>query len=412
MYKRVSGTKDILPEESSIWQAIEETSRKVFSLYNFKEIRTPLIEEAGLFNRSLGESTEIIQKQMFIINNKEETYALRPEGTASIVRSYIENNLDKQSRFAKFYYLGPMFRLERPQKGRLRQFSHIGCEAIGSYDASLDIEIISLADKLLRSLYITGYKIKINSLGCPKDKGKFTEALRKRLQDKKDNLCVDCRERLKNNALRVLDCKKDACREIIKNSDIQDACLCDECKEHFKGVKAGLEALKIRYETDDYLVRGLDYYTQTVFEITHDKLGSQDAIGAGGRYNNLVGELGGPQLGAIGFALGVERLLLAVAVKEKGEKNSLVYVITLGEKAKEEGMKILYELREEGIPAEMDYEGKSIKGAMRKAADLKAKFALIIGEDELEKGVVTLKDMLSGEQKEISRSGLIKEIAC
>ncbi|MBN2831576.1 MAG: histidine--tRNA ligase [Candidatus Omnitrophica bacterium] len=412
MYKRVSGTKDILPKESFIWQAIEETSRKVFSLYNFEEIRPPLIEEAGLFNRSLGESAEIVKKQLFIIRNKDEDYALRPEGTASIVRSYIENNLDKTSSFSKLYYLGPMFRLERPQKGRLRQFNHIGCEAIGSYDASLDIEVISLADKLLRSLNITGYTIKINSLGCTKDKAKITASLRNKLQDKGEKLCDDCKDRLKNNALRILDCKKETCREIVKKAGLQDTCLCEECRVHFNAVKSGLDMLKIKYTVDPNLVRGLDYYTQTVFEITHGNLGSQDAIGAGGRYNNLVRQLEGPDVGAIGFALGIERLLLAKEIKETEKKETLAYVITLGKEAKEEGIKVLYALRENGISADMDYEGKSIKGAMRKSSDLKARFTLIIGEDEIKKGVITLKNMLSGEQREITRVDLTKELRC
>lgn len=412
MYKRVSGTKDILPEEAYIWQAIEETSRNIFSLYNFKEIRLPLIEDAALFNRSLGESAEIVKKQMFIIHNKEESYALRPEGTASIVRSYIENNLDKNANFTKLYYLGPMFRLERPQKGRLRQFNHIGCEVIGSYDATLDVEIISLADILLKRLSINGHTIKINSLGCLKDKVSFTDSLRKSLTEKYRGLCQDCQERLKNNPLRILDCKKDECKEIVRNLGLKDSCLCEECGAHFNRVKKGLDNLGVKYEVDPNLVRGLDYYTQTVFEITHQGLGSQDAIGAGGRYNNLVHELGGAEAGAIGFALGVERLLLVTGIKAEVNDKNLVYLVTLGDKARDEGVKIIYSLREAGIPADMDYEGRSIKGAMRKACDLKAGFALIIGDNEIEKGVVTLKNMLSGEQKEIARLDLTKELIC
>ena len=412
MYKRVSGTKDILPEEAYIWQAIEETSRKIFSLYNFKEIRLPLIEDAGLFNRSLGESAEIVKKQMFIIHNKEESYALRPEGTASIVRSYIENNLDKNVNFTKLYYLGPMFRLERPQKGRLRQFNHIGCEAIGSYDASLDIEVISLADTLLKELAVTTHTIKINSLGCLKDKESFTDSLRKGLMGKENNLCQDCLERLKNNPLRILDCKRDECKEVVRNLGFKDSCLCNECGSHFNRVKKGLDELGVKYEVDPKLVRGLDYYTQTVFEITHQGLGSQDAIGAGGRYNNLVHELGGAETGAVGFALGVERLLLVTKIKAALNKENLVYLVTLGERAREEGIKIAYSLRKAGICADMDYEGRSLKGAMRKASDLKARFVVIIGDNEIEKGVVTLKNMVSGEQKEIARLDLTKEIIC
>ena len=410
MFKHVSGTKDILPEEIAIWQRLEEISRDTFSLYNFQEIRPPLIEEAALFNRSLGQTSEIVQKQMFLINNKDETYCLRPEGTASIVRAYIENNLDKTNGFVKFYYIGPMFRLERPQKGRLRQFHHIGCEAIGSQDANLDVEIIALADNLLRNFSLEDYKIKINSLGCAADKKKLIDSLRKGLKVKLEKLCPECVNRLENNPLRILDCKNDACKEIVSGLNISDSYLCEDCKGHFNKVKTGLDFLKINYEINPRLVRGLDYYTGTVFEIAQKDLGAQDAIGAGGRYNNLVKELGGEQVGAIGFAFGVERLLLAQGEKIKTQDKKLVYLITLGEPAKLEGLRILEELRKNSVPCDTNYEDKSLKGAMRKANDLNSSFVLIIGDNEIEKGTITLKDMRSGEQKEVKIKDIIKEI--
>ena len=413
MFKRVPGTKDILPEETASWQKIEETSRNIFSLYNYKEVRPPLIEEAALFNRSLGESTEIVQKQMFLIKNKEGLYCLRPEATASIVRAYIENNLDKMVGFIKVYYIGPMFRLERPQKGRLRQFHHIGCEAIGSPDADLDVEVISLADNLLKSLTIDNYKIKINSLGCTKDKKELNVILHKALKDKLNKLCVDCKTRFRKNTLRILDCKNEVCQEVVRKMDLHDAHLCPECKAHFAKVRKGLDSLKINYAVLPHLVRGLDYYTGTVFEIAHEKLGAQDALGAGGRYNNLVKELGGPDIGAIGFAFGVERLLLVTRAPEhRSTSGKLVYLISLGEKAKDEGLKLLDDLRKKGIACDTDYEGKSLKGAMRRANDLGARFVLILGEDELKKNVVTLKDMASGEQKEIKSGELMRELKC
>jgi len=413
MFKRVGGTKDILPQESPFWQKIEELSRNVFSLYNYKEIRVPLIEEAALFNRSLGESAEIIQKQMFIIKSKEDIYALRPEGTASIVRAYIENNLDKTTGFIKLYYIGPMFRLERPQKGRLRQFHHIGAEAIGSIDPSLDIEIISLADHLLREFSVDNYKIKLNSLGCAKDKKELTSRLHQALGDKLYKLCADCKIRFKKNTLRILDCKKESCRGVVRKLDIQDFHLCPECKAHFARVRAGLDSLKINYEVSSYLVRGLDYYTRTVFELTHQGLGAQDALGAGGRYDNLVKELGGPELGAMGFAFGVERLLLVHSVRQSiVHSKNLVYLVTLGEEAKIQGLKLLDKLRKERIICDTDYEGKSLKSAMRKANDLGAGFVLLIGEDELKKNVITLKDMSSGKQEEIRPEELISRLRC
>jgi len=411
MYKKVPGTKDILPDESCHWQHIEQLSRNIFSLYNYKEIRTPLIEDVGLFNRSLGESTEIVQKQMFLINNKEDTYALRPEGTASIVRSYIENSLDKSTGFIKLYYLGPMFRLERPQKGRLRQFHHIGCEVIGSNGPDIDVEVIALADNLLRAFSISGYSIKLNSLGCGQDKQNLVSILRDRLKDKTGSLCADCQARFERNVLRVLDCKNPQCREIVSGLDIKDSYLCADCKTHFSRVCSGLDLLGIGYEVSPHLVRGLDYYTRTVFEIKHDALGSQDAIGAGGRYDNLVTELGGPQLGAIGFAFGVERLLLAVKPQEHNAvNNGLAYVLTMGEEAKAEGLKLLALLRKNGITADSEYENKSLKAAMRKANDAGAGYVLMIGDEEIKKGIVTLKDMHSGQQSQLSRDDLLREL--
>jgi len=412
MFKRVSGTKDVLPDEVGIWQHLEEVSRNTFSLYNFKEIRSPLIEEAALFNRSLGESAEIIQKQMFLIKNKDETYALRPEGTASIARAYIENNLQKTIGLAKFYYIGPMFRLERPQKGRLRQFHHIGCEVIGSIDPEVDVEVIALADNLLRNFSIEGYKIKLNSLGCVNDRNKLVEILGKKLKNKTGELCPECLNRLKTNPLRILDCKNEACKEISKGLNIADEYLCDDCKAHFKKITEGLTALKINYKICPHLVRGLDYYTGTVFEISHDTLGAQDAIGAGGRYNNLIKELDGPGAGAIGFAFGVERLILASQNKQENSKKELVYLITLGDRAKSYGLKLLAELRRNNITSDTDYENRSIKGAMRQANDLGAGKVLIIGDKEIEQGTITVKDMVSGEQKEIKSEDIIKEIKC
>jgi len=412
MYKKVTGTKDILPEEAVIWQNIENACRKIFRLYNYCEIRTPLIEDASLFNRSLGESAEIVQKQMFIFQNKDELYALRPEGTASIVRAYIENNIDKSSLFSKFYYMGPMFRFERPQKGRLRQFSHIGCEAIGSCDPRLDTEVISLASGILNEIGINDAKIRINSLGCSKDKDKLSMDLREKLEANSESLCEDCKKRLQTNVLRILDCKTESCKKIIANLESGHSHLCEDCKAHFEEVKRGLNLLGIKYELDNTLVRGLDYYTQTVFEISHENLGSQDAIGAGGRYNNLVKELGGPDLGATGFAFGAERIIIASQKSKEAENSDLIFIITLGEEAEIKGLETLNLLRRNGIRADMDYEGKSVKGAMRRAGDLNSKYALIIGENELKKGVFTLKNMQTGGQSEITAQNLIKELKC
>jgi len=410
MYKKVAGTKDILPDECFYWQRIEQLSRDVFFVYNFKEIRTPIIEDASLFTRSLGDTAEIVQKQMFLINNKEDIYAMRPEGTAAIVRSYIENNLDKTTGFAKLYYLGPMFRLERPQKGRLRQFHHIGCEVIGLTGPDIDVEVISLADTLLKAFSITGYQIKINSLGCGKDKKELSAVLKKGLEPKVSQLCEDCQDRFNRNVLRILDCKNETCQRIVEELDIGDKYLCPDCKDHFVKVRDGLDALGVQYEVSPYLVRGLDYYTRTVFEIKHCGLGAQDAIGAGGRYDNLVGQLGGPELGSIGFAFGVERLMLVSGHKSPVDGSKLVYVISLGDEAKKLNLKLISDIRKAGIPCDTDYENKSLKASMRKANDIKAKFVLIIGDNELKQGVVSIKNMADSTQKEVSVNNLINEL--
>lgn len=412
MFKAIRGAKDILPQEAHSWQEIEDIGRHIFSIYGYQQIRTPIIEEIGLFNRCLGSSSEIIQKQMFEIKRQAETLALRPEATASVVRSYIENNLDKRIGFSKFHYIGPMFRAERPQKGRLRQFHHIGVEAVGSLSPYLDVEVISLAHRLLAEFGVKDFEIILNSLGCRNDKKKFSDILKAKLKNKLVHLCDECKGRFNRNIFRILDCKNSACREVIKGLNLGSDYLCADCRAHFLKVTKGLDNLGIRYKVSAHLVRGLDYYTRTVFEITHKGLGSQDAIGAGGRYDNLVKELGGPDLGAIGFAFGVERLLLARGKTAEEKQINLVYLIALGAEAEGQGLKLLDTLRKNGIKADTDYVGKSLKGAMRNADSLGARFVLIIGEDELKKNVVTLKDMVSGEQKEIKRVDLIRELKC
>ncbi|MBU2258219.1 MAG: histidine--tRNA ligase [Candidatus Omnitrophica bacterium] len=413
MFKRVPGTRDILPGEISWWLKIEEASRRIFSLYNYQEIRPPLIEDARLFNRSLGESAEIVQKQMFLVRNNEDIYALRPEGTASIVRAYLENNLDKTNSFVKLYYTGAMFRMERPQKGRLRQFHHLGSEVIGSYQPQVDAEVISLGNRILTEGGINGYKIKINTLGCRQDKKELSSNLNKSLKDKLGQLCKECQVRFERNILRVLDCKNESCREVVSSLNLSGSHICKECADHFKQVREALDSLKINYQVSPYLVRGLDYYTRTVFEFIHPNLGpQQDALGAGGRYDNLVKDLCGPEIGAVGFAFGMERLLIADSPQPTVNSNKLVYIITMGDAAKKQGVRFLDQLRRAGIAADTDYEGRTLKGAMRQANDLKAGFVLIIGDNELNKDAVTLKNMSSGEQKEVKSADIIEELKC
>ncbi len=409
MFKRVAGTRDILPDEVNLWQNIESISRKIFKLYGFAEIRPPLIEDVTLFNRSLGEATEIVQKQMFLIKKEDETFVLRPEATASVVRAYVENNLDKINGFLKLYYMGPMFRMERPQKGRLRQFHQIGCEAIGSYGPQIDVEVIALADRLLKALNIKGYKIVINSLGCADDKKNLNEALRNGLSGKLESLCLDCKDRFNRNILRILDCKNDSCQQVVKSLNLADSFLCGDCTNHFNFVKDGLNSLGIEYQVSSSLVRGLDYYNRTVFEIKHHNLGTQqDALGAGGRYDGLVGEIGGNSSGAIGFAFGFERLLLAMeeSLVESADLNR-IYLIALGDNAKKQSIAILDNLRSNNICAETDYENRSIKSAMRRANDLKSKFVIMVGDDELKDSCATVKNMSDSSQEKVSLDNLV-----
>jgi histidyl-tRNA synthetase len=413
-YKAIKGTKDILPGESYVWQDIENKARGVFSSFGYEEIRTPVIEETALFIKSVGENTDIVSKEMFsFVDRGERNISLRPEGTAPVVRAYIENNLDKISQFQKLYYMGPMFRAERPQAGRMRQFHQIGVEAIGSTHPALDAEVIRLLAAILDSVGIKDYSLKLNNLGCADDKKKLSGALKEALSDKEKALCDDCKKRVKLNPLRVLDCKNENCKTIIRGSFKAAKFLCEDCDAHFKEVLKYLDSLNIKYTIDPYIVRGLDYYTKTVFEVTHGSLGSQDAIGAGGRYDNLTSSMGGPAVGACGFALGLDRIMLALEKTsgEKAQKPRLdVFISTLGENACSKAFTILDALRSSGVSGDMDYEKKSLKAQMRTADRLGARFVLIIGEDELARGEAVLRNMATKEQASVKFEELVNTI--
>ena len=410
--KAPRGTKDVLPSELGFWNDIEEKARRIFKIYGYGEIRTPIFEQRELFSRCLGETSDIIQKQLLNLStDKDKSLSLRPEATASIVRAYIEHSLHKKSKFAKLCYIGPMFRGERPQKGRLRQFHHIGAEAIGATNPFLDVEIISLAINLLMGIGIKNYTLKINNLGCFKDRKKLIGILKQSLKNKLSELCANCKDRYNRNVLRIFDCKNNKCKKVVKDLKLDNEYLCRECQDYFKEVLDGLKRLNIPYELSHYLVRGLDYYTRTVFEIVHKDLGSQDAIGAGGRYDTLVKDLGGPDLGAVGFALGLERMILVMPQKEDHIFSSAdVYVATIGKKAQREGLKIVDVIRKSGISCDTDYEELSLKSQMRSANRIEAKLVVLLGEDEIKKKIVTLKDMTSGVQEEIKRDRLLEVV--
>jgi len=405
------GTKDILPQESRIYHDLEQKSRRIFKHFNYKELRTPIFEDEKLFQRSLGQTTDIVQKQLFKLKTEGESeFVLRPEATASIVRAYIEHNLQVKDGFSKFFYIGAMFRGERPQKGRLRQFNHIGAEAIGASNPYLDAEIISLAIKLIDKFGVKGYKLKINNLGCAKDKLKLSELLREALEDKIGSFCDLCQNRLNRNVFRILDCKNEKCIAQLKKLKLKENHICKDCENYFESVLKTLKSLKISFEVSPFLVRGLDYYTGTVFEITHNALGSQDALGAGGRYDNLISQLGGPNLSAIGFALGVERVLLSIKKEIDIPEVLDAYIVALDREAYDKGFLLLNGLRAEKICCDINYEQASLKSQMRSANKLGAKFVILIGEEEIKSDSVSLKDMTSGKQEKIKSSQIIGEI--
>jgi len=404
-YQAIRGTSDLLPDTAEKWTALESVSRDLFKLYGYREIRTPLIEPTPLFIRGIGDTTDIVQKQMFSFKDRgNRSISLRPEATASVIRAYLENHLDKRLGFCKLFYIGPMFRSERPQAGRSRQFHQIGVEAIGSDSAFLDAETITLLSKLLKDAGLKGFKIKLNSLGCQKDKSSYSQVLKKKLSTKTNQLCDDCCSRYARNVFRVLDCKNASCKAVVRSLPKMTDSLCDDCKKHFDTVCKTLKSLKVDFVLDPYLVRGLDYYTRTAFEVNHQKLGAQDAVAAGGRYDNLIADFGGPDTGAVGFAIGIERLIMGVGDTTSlkiGSGNADVYVVTHGEAAYKKGIEVVNSLRSKSISSDIDYQCKSIKAQMRVAAKTGCRYVVIIGEDELKKKEVGIKDMETGKQKSV-----------
>jgi len=406
-YSSIRGMSDFDPLESLAFGEIIAKAKNIFKVFNYQEIILPILEEKDLFTKGVGESTDIVERQMFKIEGKE--IVLRPEGTAQVIRYYLQNSLYKSSDFHKFFYTGAMFRGERPQKGRLRQFHHLGAEAIGSNSFYLDAEIIALSLNILDRIGLSDKELKINTLGCAEDKVKFSQYLKKNLASRKNNLCDDCQRRLEKNPLRVLDCKKQQCRKEIIASSLEKEHLCNTCQAKFKNLLILLDDLGIKYNYSPYMVRGLDYYTDTVFEITSGKLGSQDAVGAGGRYNNLIKCLGGPDIPAIGFALGLERILLTLENK-KIERRLDVFVAVTNQELLTLGANILNQLRESGFSCDSDYCDKSLKAQMRSAQRKGSRVVVILGEEEIKDDILLLKDMDKSIQEKIKKENLILEV--
>ena len=414
-YKAPTGTNDILPDQIPLWRQVEETAREMCGRYGFREIRTPIFEYTPLFIRSIGETTDIVEKEMYTFSSKKESkessIALRPELTAPVVRAYLEHHLDREQKFQKLYYIGPLFRHERPQRGRTRQFHQLGVEALGSDSPLVDVEIMELAVSFFKGLGISDCVLKINSIGCPKCRSDYREVLKKYFAGHQKTLCDNCRNRYDRNVFRILDCKNQQCYQIAAKASAINDYLCPDCQSHFNRVLEGLKKNGIAYKSDQHLVRGFDYYTKTIFEITHSALGSQDALCGGGRYDNLIKELGGPDLGAAGWAVGLERTIMVLGslkIKPPGQLTEppAIFVVSVTPEMVEESFVLLSELRKKGIRASMDYENRSLKAQMRQANRCQAAGVVILGPDELKKQVVKLKQMDSGEESEIKRQDL------
>jgi histidyl-tRNA synthetase len=415
-YRAPKGTYDVYPggrephERPELWSFVEERARELFRRYNYSEVRTPIFEEAQLFVRSVGEASDIVRKEMFAFEDKGgRELALRPEGTAGVVRAYVEHGLYKQAQPLKLFYVGPMFRYEQQQKGRYRQHTQIGVEVLGSADPLVDVEVISLLYAIHQAAGVEDEVVYLNNLGDMETRRLYVPELRAFLRKYQSELDPDSVARLETNPLRTFDSKDENTQALLAEAPTVGAFLSPEAAGHLAAVKEGLEALGIPYEVDERLVRGLDYYTLTVFEAKSGSLGAQDTVGAGGRYNGLVSELGGPDMPGIGFGTGVERILLAAASHEASTSLD-VYFVTLAPEARTLAMSLASALRAEGVACDLDYARRSAKGQFRQADRSGAAFAAIIGEDELARGVCTLRDMSSGEERAVPVAGGAKEL--
>ena len=414
-FQALRGTTDVLGETVARWAAVERNARRLARLYGYQEIRTPLIEDAALFLRSVGETTDIVQKEMFRFEDRGgHDIVLRPEGTASVVRAYLEHNLHKTEGFAKLFYLGPMFRAERPQAGRFKQFHQYGVEAIGSGSPWVDVEVIVLCVHILRECGVKDVAVWLSSMGCRKDQQRSAERLRERLAQQKSKLCNECQARFDKNVFRVLDCKNPTCHAIAWEQQGSPFLLCDACTAHFEEVRRGLREAGVAFDDTKVFARGLDYYTRTVFEVRAKGLGAQDAVAAGGRYDHLVEELGGPSVGAVGFAAGIERLLMAAEGTVGKAEPSLrrgLYLAVAQPGLVAEGFRFVQSLRERGVVALMDYDGKSLKAQLREADKLACRFAAIFGESEVKQRAMTLKDLEQGSQQTVAFDAFVDEVS-
>ena len=408
------GTKDILPEQSGEWVEVENKIRDICRRYGYEEIRTPTFEHTELFQRGIGEGTDVVDKEMYTFEDRGgRSITLRPENTASAVRAYLQNKLYASGGLVKLFYMGSMFRYDRPQAGRLREFHQFGVEALGEENPAVDAEVILLAWNFLKSLGLEDLRLKINTVGCPNCRPVYRQKLQDYFREHIDELCGDCKTRLEKNPMRILDCKVDAEKDFMEDAPKIKDCLCDECREHFDKVQAFLKTAGVDFEIDDKLVRGLDYYTKTAFEIQYIPLGAQAAVAGGGRYDKLIKEIGGEDTPAVGFAAGLERILIA-SEKQNLLKKSIpkidAFVVAAGAEAELHAFKLTTELRQKNLAVGMDFAKRSIKAQMKQAAKSGAKFALIIGEEEIQTSTVTLKNLETSAQEKISLAEVADKI--
>ena len=408
------GTKDILPDKIGQWVYVETKIRELCARYGFQEIRTPIFEHTELFQRGIGDTTDVVEKEMYTFTDRGgRSVTLRPENTAAAVRAYLEHKLYAESSLTKLFYIGSMFRFDRPQKGRYREFHQFGVEALGEGNPAVDAEIIILAVRFLEALGLKNLTLSLNSVGDAQCRPQYRRKLQDFFRGKLDNLCDDCRARFARNPLRILDCKKEGCQKESVGAPIITDCLCEDCQTHFAKVQEYLTAVGIKFQLDPRLVRGLDYYTRTAFEIKYPPLGAQSAIAGGGRYDGLIEEIGGAPTPAVGFAVGLERVMVALETQELGqakERAADVFIVALGEAAEAKAFSLLTRSRDAGLWAAMGYAGRSLKSQMKAADKAGARFAVILGEDEIAGDFVTLRDMSSSEQQQVPMPDIINKL--
>ena len=414
--KKPRGTQDFLPEQIVNWHYIEQRMRDICKAYGFSEIRTPAFEDTKLFLRGIGETTDVVSKEMYTFStgdDKEQSYTLRPENTASAVRAYLENKVYGKENLTKWFYMGSMFRHDKPQAGRYRQFHQFGAEVLGSQSPVVDSEVICMVVQLLKDFGLKDLNVEVNSVGCPTCRPVYREKLIEFFEPKKEQLCSDCQERLYKNPLRILDCKNETCKSLSVGAPEIHEHLCEECHDHFEELKTYLTVANVQYTLNPRLVRGLDYYTKTAFEVQYTPLGAQSAVAGGGRYDGLVEELDGPHTPAIGFAMGMERLLLALEKQNLLPEPTVepsIFIVSLGDAAKVQAFKICQKLRELKVPVEMDGQGKSMKAQLKYANKINAKYVIILGDDELANHEETIRYMLTSEQEKIKLDSILKSI--